>query len=114
MSRDSDTFSARVSRILRHRQKLEAGFALKLDENNLIVPRPRYVRLRFPWRGLAMAALVALALKAWIMVALDPQGYDARLARLEAGHPVERIGAFVMQPDPASDALAQAMRMLRG
>ena len=114
MSREQDPFYKRIRRIQRQRNKLAAGYALKVDKNNLIVPRPHYVRLTFPWRGLCLAFLVALGFKAYLMTSLGAQTYASKLETLSQGHPFEQVGAWMMQPDPASDAMARMMGMLRG
>ena len=114
MMSQREPFYERIRRIQRRRRKLAQGFGLKIDENNLIVPKPHLVALAFPWRGLCMALLVALGLKAYLMASLDSQTYASKLAALSRGDPVEQVGAWMMQPDPASGVLAQVMRLMRG
>ena len=114
MSRVQDPFYKRISRIQRQHRKLAGGYALRVDSNNLIVPRPVYVTFSFPWRGLFLALMVALAFKAYVISAIDPQTYAAKLNALTTGHPIERVGAFVMQPDLATETLADLLRQMRG
>ena len=114
MSREREPFYKRIRQIQRQHRRLAHGFALRIDENNLIVPRPHYVSFAFPWRGLCAAFLVALGFKAYLMVALDAQTYASKIDALAQGHAVEQVGAWMMQPDPASGAMADLMRMMRG
>ena len=114
MSREREPFYKRIRQIQRQHRRLANGFSLEVDENNLIVPRPQYMTLAFPWRGLCAAFLVALGFKAYLMVAMDAQTYASKLDALAQGHAVEQVGAWMMQPDPASDAVARVMRMMRG
>ena len=114
MSREREPFYKRIRRIQRQHRRLATGYSLRIDKNNLIVPHPRYATLAFPWRGLSMAAIVALSFKAYLMVELDAQTYAGKLDDLAQGHAVEQVGAWMMKPDPASDAMARVMRMMRG
>lgn len=114
MAREQDPFYERIHQIKQKHSKLSHGYALKVDKNNLIVPRPHNVPLAFPWKALCAAALVALGFKAYLMVALDAQTYASKLSALQNGRVLEQAGAWIMQPDPASEAMAQMMRMMRG
>lgn len=113
MTREQDPFYKRIRRIQRQHRKLASGSVLKVDNNNLIVPRPRHATLSFPWRGLCLAFLVALGFKAYLVFALDAQTYASKLDALAQGHTVEQVSAWMMQPDPATTAVARVMRMMR-
>ena len=114
MAREQNPFDNRILQIKRKHGKLSHGYALRLDKNNVLVPRPRAVRLAFPWKALCIVAVVALGLKAYLMTALDAQTYASKVDALAQGHTVEQVGAWMMQPDPASGAVARVMRMMRG
>ena len=114
MSREREPFYDRIRQIQRQHRQLAKGYSLTVDQNNLIVPQPQYVTVAFPWRALCIAVLVALGLKAYLMAAMDAQTYASKLDALARGHAVEQVGAWMMQPDPASGAVAQVIRMMRG
>ena len=114
MAREHDPFYARIRRIQRQHRRLAPGYALTIDKNNLIVPRPQTVTLAFPWKGLFLALVIAMVFKAHVMATLDPQTYDNRLNALARGHVAEQVAAWVMQPDPVSTTVARMMRMIRG
>ena len=113
MALEHKPFENRVGRIVQQRRRLAGGYGLTVDSNNLIVPRPQHVTLVFPWRGLCLALLIGLAFKAYLLATFAAPAYADRLAILETGRPVERAGAWVMQPDPASVALARVIRLLQ-
>ena len=114
MTRQRDLFAKRIRQIKRQHAKLSQGFALKVDKNNLIVPRAPVFQLAFPWKGLFVALCVALSFKAYLMATFDAQTYASKLDAMAQGHPVEQVGAWIMQPDPASDAMARMMRLMQG
>lgn len=105
-------FQKRLRRIMRRRRQLLAGFSLKLDGNNLLVAHPRHVMPRFPWRAIAMVLVIGFAFKAYLIAALGDATYLSRLGGLTHGHALEQAGAWVMQPDPASQVVAGLMRQL--
>jgi hypothetical protein len=47
------------------------------------------------------------------MTVMDAPTYAGKLDTLSQGHMFEQAGAWVMQPDPATDAVARVMRMMR-
>ena len=114
MALEHKPFEQRIRRIVRRRRKLAGGYALTLNANNLIVPRPHYVTLAFPWRGICLALLVGLGFKAYLLATLDAPTYSEKLTLLAEGRPIERAGAWVMQPDPASIAVARVIRLVQG
>ncbi|SEN37985.1 hypothetical protein SAMN04488003_11477 [Loktanella fryxellensis] len=112
MDRQQAGFHARIRRILRHRQRLARGYRLRVDRNNLIVPQVQRVRLRFPWRSLAIVLLVGLGFKTWVTVSLDPDAYAARVQILNDGSILDRAVAAVMLPDPATQNLARVIGLI--
>jgi len=105
-------FEIRIRKIQKRHLRLAQGYALKVDKNNLIVQQPRYLNLQFPWRALVVVIMVGLGFKGYLMVALDGPTYASKVDALSQGHPLEQAGAWVMQPDPASDAVARMIRMM--
>ena len=114
MALEHKPFELRIGRIMRHRRKLAGGYDLILNADNLIVPCPHAATLAFPWRGLCLALVVGLGFKALLMATFDAPTYTEKLTMLAEGRPLERAGAWVMQPDPASIAMARVIRLVQG
>jgi|TARA_R110000787_G_scaffold165856_1_gene278943 hypothetical protein len=114
MTGQQDTFYKRLCRIARQHNMLSRGYVLKLNKDNLIVPHPHFTPRAFPWKALFVSGVIALGFKAYIMAVIDEPTYTSKLVALSQGHALERAGAWVMQRDPATDAVARVMRMMRG
>ncbi|SHI53913.1 hypothetical protein [Wenxinia saemankumensis] len=109
----SITFDARLKRIGRKHDRIRRnGYVGRLDKNGLLTMQPRRKGPALPARGFAIVLLTALAFKAVLLAVLGPAQYDERLATLASGSPVERAGAFVMLPDPATRLVADLVAPL--
>lgn len=95
-----DDFYRRVARIEQDRAK---GYGF---EANGTLGRSHYLRpvqRRVPiLRYLILVFVCAFGLKVAILYNVSPEFYDARIARLQAGHEVDRLGAWLMQADPVT------------
>ena len=58
------------------------------------------VGLSIPWSALTTALALGFALKAAIILEYGENRYRAQLAKYDGQQISERIGAFIMQPDP--------------
>ena len=63
-------------------------------------------RFRFPWRAIAMIFAGLLLFKATLFARVGTEGYDERIAALEAGSEADRIGAWVLSADPVTRWIA--------
>ena len=104
-------FHKRLRRIIRRHRLLAAGYTMKLNSDNLLVAHPRHLSPKFPWRAMATVLVVGFGFKAFLIAALGDATYLSRLGGLSHGHALERAGAWVMQPDPLSQMVADVMRM---
>ena len=105
-------FDSRLTRLARkHRKIMAGGVSYRMTRDGLITAHPR-VNLgpAFPMRTLALLLVAAFAFKALLLVALGDEPYASRLANLQAGSPVERAGAWIMQADPATAMMARVLR----
>ncbi|MBS1300864.1 hypothetical protein [Loktanella sp. SALINAS62] len=89
------------------RRRLQYGRTFSIDGNNLIVAHSRKYRPAFPWRGLVIVVICCFSMKAFLMTLIGEADYADRLARLSEGATVERVGAWLMTPDPVSAAIVQ-------
>ena len=96
------TFKRRTTRISRSHRRLSRGSKTAVTKSGLIVQRPTWIHVSFPWRSALTAALIVLAVKAVIHVSIGAEAYDARVERMALGNTVERAAAWVMYPDPAT------------
>ncbi|SLN51093.1 hypothetical protein [Roseisalinus antarcticus] len=99
----TEPFEQRVKRIAKKHQRIEtSGATPKLGKDGLIVMRPRRAGLRFPVKPFVMLLVLAFAFKVFLFNYLGDQDYAARLSALDSEVMVERAGAFILQPDPAT------------
>lgn len=66
----------------------------------------------FKLRTLLIAAACFLAFKGLLLASLGAEGYESRIGRLAAGSTVEKAGAWVMSPDPASLWIAETLQRI--
>ncbi|MFN3938514.1 MAG: hypothetical protein ACK4KW_13170 [Gemmobacter sp.] len=75
-------------------------------------PRRRLRRIPFVAPLLVLLVFVVL-LKGAIHYTLGAALYEKKIALLQAGDPVDRVGAFIMQADPASLWVSDKIARLR-
>ena len=93
-------FGQRLRRIDRHHRKLARGYVASVNHDGLIVARPRRQNSLFPLRGLFLCFLTLLAFKGFLYAQLGPTSYGDRVALLQGGTVVEKMGAYAMKADP--------------
>ena len=99
-------FDKRLKEINRRHEKMANGVVRRVNADGLIVARPRAYRPRFPLKGLAVVLAIGFLFKGFLFAYLGEEGYGERLAKLQSGASMEQAGAWVMQPDPATKAIA--------
>ena len=97
MALEHKPFENRVGRIMQQRRSWPAATACgRQQQPDRAAPAARDAV--FPWRGLCLALLIGLAFKAYLLATFDAPpmrtGWPSG-----TGRPVERAGAWVMQPD---------------
>lgn len=105
-------FGMRLRRIDRRHRKLSDGYVTSVNHDGLIIAVPRRRRIRVPFAGIALLAVGVLALKGMVHAQLGPEVYEARIAGLAQGGQIERVGAWVMQPDPITLWVSHQATML--
>ena len=106
MSLTTMPFDRRLKRIVRNHQRMSHGVVHSVNSNGLIVARPRIYNPKFPIKGLLLTVVAMFAFKGFLFASLGAETFDARVAELAAGSTVEKAGAWVMQADMATVAIA--------
>lgn len=97
------SFDKRLRRIDKRHKKLAKGYVHTIGHDGLIMSTPRRrVERRFPLRGLLLVAIGVFAFKGFLYAQLGGATYTQRVDKLAAGTPVEQIGAYMMQAEPAT------------
>ncbi len=112
MSLTTMPFDRRLKRIVRQHRRMANGAVHSVNSSGLIVARPRLYNPRFPLKGLLLLVVAGFAFKGYLHATLGGGVYDARVAELSAGSSVEKAGAWVMQPDPATMVISGVWKKL--
>lgn len=105
-------FEKRLRRIVKSHQRMANGVAYRVDQNGLISAQPRIYNPKFPLRGLILLVGAAFLFKGYIFATLGQSTYDTRVAGLADGSLIEQAGAWIMQADPATRAVAEVLASL--
>ncbi|HVG49455.1 MAG TPA: hypothetical protein VM899_15130 [Rubellimicrobium sp.] len=107
------TFDQRVTQLTTKHRLLAEGVSYRIGPDGLITAHPsRRFLPRFPSRGLMLLLATAFAFKAALLVASGDAAYTARLAELAQGRGVEQAMAWVMQPDPVTQAIVSGIALM--
>lgn len=112
MVHDQLQFSERLRLLERKHRAMSCGYTTTMQSDGLIVARPKRRSIEISGRSLGLLVVGFIGFKVFLIASLGMQTYDERLARLQAGTPVEQIGAFAMQADPLSSYLAAEARQI--
>ena len=107
-----DEFERRMRRINRRHSKLSQGFKTEINSDGLVVAKPHKRRGGATIRGLLLIAVVVVLFKGFLHAQLGVTAYDDRVQRLAEGNAVEKVGAFIMAPDPITLALSYHLSSL--
>lgn len=107
-----DTFGKRLQEISKRHDRLSRGYVTVVNSDGLLVTQPRRSVLRFPWRALAVVALLFFVFKGFLMAGLGEAEYTERAISLQAGTPVEQVGGWAMQPDPVTLWIAEQFKLI--
>lgn len=104
-------FYGRIYRIQK-RHRRGGGFEATgtLGRSYFVAPPTRSINIIRP---LIMVAISVTMIKVLMLAAIGPADYATRIAGLEAGSTIDRIGAVVMTVDPVTGFLAGKISDLR-
>lgn len=95
-------FGDRIRRIGRNHRKLAKGYTTTVTEDGLVVARPYRKPSGWASRALFLFLVMLLVFKAFLLAQLGTTAYGERVAQLEQGSFVEKMGAYAMKPDPVT------------
>lgn len=111
MSATHAPFLNRVREIERKHQRMaRGGSRIVVGRDGLLVKAPgpsRRIGLQLPLKLIAFTLLSLIAFKALVYRGIGEAQYLERLAQLDGGTPVDKVGGFLMQLDPATLWLVQ-------
>lgn len=112
VDRNLQNFYGRLGRIERIHAAgggFEAEGTLGMSHYPRSDPRVR----RFGLMGsLALVLMAVIAIKAAVLATIGAVGYQDRIIRLQAGSTADHLGAYLLQADPLTVALAAQVRKI--
>jgi flagellar basal body-associated protein FliL len=104
-------FYGRIYRIQK-RHRRGGGFEATgtLGRSYFVAPPSRSINIVRP---LIMVAIAVTVVKVLMLAAVGPADYASRIAALESGSTIDRVGAVVMTVDPVTGFLAGKISDLR-
>ncbi len=108
----NQNFGKRLNRISKRRGKLSHGYVNVVNSDGLLEARPRRTSVRFPWRAIAILALLFFTFKGLLLASLGETEYTKRAFSLQAGTPVEQVGGWIMQSDPVTLWVAEQFKSI--
>lgn len=112
MSDSHIEFERRVRAIDEKHRAFAHGVEATLQNDGLIVLKPKGTRPYLPARGAALLIAGFLMLKGVLLASLGPVTYAERVADLAAGSAFEKAGSAIMVPDPVSELVGRNLRVL--
>ena len=92
---------------------MTSGVVFRVTADGLMVPEARRRnRAGGALRAVLIVVAVLFVLKSFMLTSLGDATYAGRLATLEAGNAVEKAGAYVLMPDPATTWTARQLSRL--
>jgi hypothetical protein len=89
-----------MRRITRRHTQLSRGYVTSVNDDGLVVAKPRRKMRRGTLRGVAIVVLVLMAFKGFLHNQLGENAYMARVDGLSQGSMFEQAGAVLMAADP--------------
>ncbi len=95
-----DEFDRRMRRISRRQTKLSKGYVTSVNDDGLVIAKPRRKFRRGTLRGVAIVVLVLMVFKGFLHNQLGAYAYDNRVETLSGGSAFEKAGGILMAADP--------------
>lgn len=107
-----DEFERRMRRINRRHSKLSHGYVTSINDDGLVVAKPKARGRGATLRGVLLMVAVIMVFKGFLYAQLGPFAYQDRVDRLAEGNIVEQAGAWVMTAEPVTLWLAENITSL--
>lgn len=95
-----DEFDRRMRRITRRHTQLSRGYVTSVNDDGLVVAKPKRKMRRGTLRGIAIVVLVLMGFKGFLHSQLGASAYETRVDGLSQGSVFEQAGAVLMVADP--------------
>lgn len=110
MEKGQRKFQQRLDRLACNHDALSRGYVIGVRHDGFIVARPRPAASRISGRSVLLLLVVFFLFKGFLFASVGTSTYTQRIAHLRDGNVLEKAGAFVMQADPVSRAVAAQLR----
>lgn len=106
-----DHFVSRLQNHGRKHAKMTSGYATRVTKDGMIVAVPKRRRSG----GLGVLKLIALmvigfmSFKVFTLASVGPITYNERIAKLESGTAIEKVGAKALAIDPVTEAVVETV-----
>lgn len=110
-SAGSQQLDKRLTRIEARRRALSQGAVYSVNQDGLIIARPRRRGSRRPVHLLLVALFGMIVFKAVLFATLGAGTYTGRIEALSQGTAIERAGAWIMHADALTVWLAVQGKM---
>jgi hypothetical protein len=107
-----DEFDRRMRRINRRHSKLSHGYVTSINDDGLVVARPKRRSSGATLRGLLLILIVVTIFKGFLHANLGEAAYQDRIEKLAGGNMVEQAGAWAMTADPVTLWLSKTIASL--
>lgn len=105
MYNETEPFNQRLNRIERGRRRNSGGMGFIVHPDGVVSPigKPSSrLRFGFPLKGLLLAFVIAVAVKAYLMWAVGTDVYTLEIETMLAGTGFEQAAALILMPDALS------------
>ncbi len=109
MSGNAQNFDERIGRVTRKHRAMSKGYTFRVDKNGLINIKPKRERRSAPVTLIIALLAIGLLFKSVALANFGPEKYAERLAPMRTGNMVEQAGAWVLNPGPMTQRVAQAI-----
>lgn len=103
-----ESFASRLDFLGRKHARMTHGYVTKIGKDGLMVavPKAAHKKSLIPLKFMLLVVIGLFCFKAFMLSAIGPVTYNARLATLENGTMIEQIGAKAMVIDPVTAFMA--------
>ena len=110
LGQENSQFKKRLKALERKNRALERGFTTQLRADGLLIIKPKRRRSVVSLRSVILFLAAFVLFKGLSLAHVGQVTYDANVAELASGTPVEQVGAIVMKSDPVSEFVAHHLR----